>query len=95
MDEEEIVEMHAIIKGRVQGVFFRATTQEYAERMGITGTVRNVPDGTVEIFAQGPRDKLERFIEKLEGKSGPGMVVVLKNNFTIPTKKFSDFDIIF
>lgn len=46
----------------VQGVFFRANTIRQAERMGITGFVRNLPDGSVEAVAEGPRADLEGFV---------------------------------
>lgn len=51
------------IKGRVQGVFFRASARETAMKLGITGWVKNHPDGTVETVAEGERDALDRFIE--------------------------------
>jgi acylphosphatase len=44
---------HVIISGRVQGVFFRAETRRAAERIGVTGWVRNRPDGTVEAVFDG------------------------------------------
>lgn len=47
--------------GKVQGVFFRKHTKEVADRLSITGTVENKPDGTVEIFATGTTDALEQF----------------------------------
>jgi len=53
---------HAYVHGRVQGVFFRASTEETARSLGITGWVRNCPDGTVEIHAEGSRDRLDRLI---------------------------------
>ena len=51
------------ITGRVQGVFFRATAQEEAEKLGITGWARNEPDGSVAILAQGDAAPLEVFLE--------------------------------
>lgn len=48
-----------IVSGLVQGVGFRWTTQRVARSLGITGTVRNLPDGTVEIEAHGGLDALE------------------------------------
>lgn len=47
--------------GKVQGVFFRKHTKEVADRLSITGTVENKPDGTVEIYASGTTDALEQF----------------------------------
>lgn len=51
MDEKQV---RAIAKGKVQGVWFRRSTLEQAERLALKGTVRNLPDGSVEIVARGP-----------------------------------------
>jgi len=61
--------MHAIVHGLVQGVFFRDFTRHHAERLGLSGYVRNLPDGTVEVSAEGEREKLAELAEKL--KVGP------------------------
>lgn len=60
MPEERI---RILVRGRVQGVFFRASTQERAEELGLTGWVRNLADGTVEAVAEGSRDKLDKLVE--------------------------------
>ncbi|WP_428263598.1 acylphosphatase [Haliangium sp.] len=51
--------VHLRVTGRVQGVFYRATTQERAQSLGLTGWVSNKPDGSVELEAQGPKAKLD------------------------------------
>lgn len=48
-----------VVRGRVQGVFFRATTQQTARQLGLTGWVRNLPDGGVELIACGAPARLE------------------------------------
>jgi acylphosphatase len=53
--------MTVIYKGRVQGVGFRYTTRRVAAGFEITGVVRNLPDGSVELIAEGRRDELEAF----------------------------------
>lgn len=51
------------IKGKVQGVFYRATAKDFADDMGIKGWVRNLPDRNVEIRATGSKELLQRFID--------------------------------
>ena len=50
---------HAIISGRVQGVFFRMETKQAAQRYGVFGWVRNLPDGTVEAVFEGKKENIE------------------------------------
>jgi acylphosphatase len=54
--------VRAVVTGRVQGVFFRDSTRREADRAGIAGWVRNRPDGTVELHAEGPRDAVESLL---------------------------------
>jgi acylphosphatase len=60
---------HASITGRVQGVFFRAWTQEQADGLGVTGWVRNCPDGRVDAHIEGEQAAVEAMIEHL--RRGP------------------------
>lgn len=55
--------IHLYISGRVQGVFFRATTRDTAQELGITGWVKNLSDGRVEAVAEGCSSDLEEFVE--------------------------------
>jgi acylphosphatase len=57
--------LHVFIYGRVQGVYFREFTRRHADRLGIKGWVRNLRDGSVEVIAEGPKDKLEQLLERL------------------------------
>jgi acylphosphatase len=50
------------ISGRVQGVFYRASAQQEAMRLGLVGEIRNLPDGSVEVVVEGPRERIEEFI---------------------------------
>lgn len=54
--------VHLLIKGRVQGVFFRKFTHLKARELGLSGWVRNLPDGRVELVAEGDPECLQRFI---------------------------------
>lgn len=55
-------QIHCIVRGRVQGVFYRASTQREAKRLGVTGWVKNRPDGSVEIVAEGEDEALREFL---------------------------------
>lgn len=57
---------HIIFKGRVQGVGFRFQIKILADRMGVTGTVRNMYDGSVEVYVQGVENQLMNFFKGLE-----------------------------
>lgn len=58
-----MVRAHIYVSGIVQGVFFRATMREVARRNGVTGWVRNLPDGRVEAVLEGPEEAVKRVIE--------------------------------
>ncbi len=60
---------HAIISGRVQGVFFRMETKRAADRFGVLGWVKNRRDGTVEALFEGERDRVDAVLEWC--KEGP------------------------
>lgn len=57
---------HIIFKGRVQGVGFRFQVKILADRLGLTGTVRNMYDGSVEVYIQGNENQLMNFFKGLE-----------------------------
>ena len=64
-----IIARHASITGRVQGVFFRAWTQQQADALGVTGWVRNCPDGRVDVHVEGQDSAVEAMIDRL--RRGP------------------------
>jgi acylphosphatase len=63
------IRRRAIVHGHVQGVFFRDATREQAREHGVSGWVRNSPDGTVEAVLEGPHDAVQRMLQFLE--TGP------------------------
>lgn len=60
---DEPARVNVFVSGRVQGVFFRASTLEQAQRLGLTGWVKNLPDGSVEIVAEGSKPSLQSLID--------------------------------
>ncbi len=65
---------HGVISGRVQGVAYRYFAQRSALSLSISGWVRNLPDGRVEVLAEGEKADLEGFAERL--REGPRMALV-------------------
>ncbi len=65
---------HIIVSGIVQGVYFRYSTQKKALELGVTGWVRNLHDGGVEIVCEGGKDDVEELV-KWSGKGPPGAFV--------------------
>lgn len=57
---------HAVVSGRVQGVCFRYYTRQTAQRLELGGWVRNRDDGTVQVLAEGERERLEQLLEFLQ-----------------------------
>ena len=55
-------QVHLIISGKVQGVFYRASCEEVAQSLGLKGWVCNLPTGQVEVLAQGEKEKVEKLI---------------------------------
>ncbi|MEO0094915.1 MAG: acylphosphatase [candidate division WOR-3 bacterium] len=85
--------VHLYISGRVQGVFFRAHTQELAQKLGITGWVRNLDDGRVEVVAEGEETDLQKLIEWCwQGPIG-ARVDDVEIIYEEPTNEFGSFEI--
>jgi acylphosphatase len=85
--------IHLTVKGKVQGVFYRATAKDVAEGMHITGWVKNTDDGDVEIVATGSKDQLEKLVEWC--KKGPSKAIV--TNVIVENKEeehFKNFQVI-
>jgi acylphosphatase len=61
-----LIAKHIIFKGRVQGVGFRFTAHRIANRHSVAGFVRNLPDGTVEMLAQGTPDDVNECVRDIE-----------------------------
>lgn len=76
------VELHARFFGRVQGVGFRFSTAQAAKHLGLTGTVKNLEDGSVELVAQGSQDKLDALLNEIQEVIFPGFVTKLEKRFT-------------
>jgi acylphosphatase len=84
--------VHLFARGRVQGVFFRASTQKTAEGLGLTGWVKNCSDGSVEIHAEGDKGKWEELSEGCQ--QGPPSASVSDIDVDwVDAEGFSSFDV--
>jgi len=85
--------VNIVVCGSVQGVFFRANARKIAESLGLKGYAKNIPDGTVEVVAEGPEDKLKELIEYC--KKGPETAEVSKVDveFSDASNEFKGFEV--
>jgi len=86
-----MLETHEIIvRGKVQGVYYRATANRIARELGITGTARNMPDGTVLLIATGTPERLQQFRDWCWEGSENAVVTSVEAKL-IPLQEFEDF----
>ena len=85
--------IHLLIKGKVQGVFYRATAKEVADEIGLRGWVKNTEEGDVEAMVSGSEQELERYIKwAWEGPRRAKVTdVIISPN---PDADFTDFKIV-
>lgn len=91
MTEHE--QLHALVQGRVQGVNFRYFTLMRAEELGLTGWVRNLPDRSVEVVAEGPRHQLETLLAYLNQGPPASRVIGVDVEWREAAGQFRDFQI--
>lgn len=84
--------IHCFVSGRVQGVCFRMSTEQQAKILGLTGWVRNLSDGRVEVMASGESGLIDELQQWLS--HGPTMAKVINvESHNIDFQEFSDFSI--
>ena len=90
-------ELRIIIKvsGIVQGVFFRYTTLKVARKLNLSGYVKNMPNGSVFIEAEGPEDKLKELLKFVKVGPKNARVDQVEYEFTPPNYQFKGFDYFF
>jgi len=83
--------IQAVVRGRVQGVSFRYYTQREAQRLGVTGWVRNQPDGSVMTVAEATEDMLAAFIQFLHHGPPSARVTQVDLEWLPATGEFGNF----
>jgi acylphosphatase len=89
----EDCQLHAIIRGRVQGVSFRYYTLLRARELHVVGWVRNLPDGTVEVLAEGSQKQLDELAAFLNNGPVGARVDGVEINWQQATGQLTDFTI--
>ena len=82
------------IRGKVQGVFYRASTQQEAARRGLTGWVRNEPDGSVQAVVEGPEDQVDGFVRWCHRGPEAADVEAVDDRRSAATGEFDSFDVV-
>ena len=85
--------LHLIIEGKVQGVFYRASAMEKAVSLGLSGFVRNLSGGEVELVAEGRRENLDELISWCRIGPPNANVTDIKSTFSTPIGEFDNFHI--
>jgi acylphosphatase len=86
-------QLYAIVRGQVQGVNFRYSTQAQARRLGLSGWVRNRADGAVEVLAEGPRSQLDQLLEFLHHGPRAASVAEVQPAWRAATNSFREFEV--
>ncbi|MCL0053078.1 acylphosphatase [Dehalococcoidales bacterium] len=89
----DLVSLQAIVYGHVQGVFFRDFVSRRARELGLTGYVRNLPQGMVEVNAEGERKQLEQLIDYLKVGPPAAKVEKVETNWSEYSGSYSGFSI--
>ena len=88
-----VKQLVVVVRGRVQGVFFRAAVQREARRLGAVGWVRNRPDGAVEVAAEGDEDQLRELLAYCQRGPSAARVDGVETRWRSYTGEFADFRI--
>lgn len=85
--------VHVIVRGRVQGVYYRASARDYARRLNLTGWVRNCSDGGVELVAEGEQRQLEQLIAWCHQGPPAAAVTQVEVEWQTATGEFAGFGV--
>lgn len=83
--------LHVVVRGRVQGVYFRASARDRARQLGVTGWVRNCADGSVELVAEGTTERLAQLLTWCHGGPPGALVTDVEVRWQDATGEFVDF----
>ena len=84
---------HVYVSGQVQGVFFRDSTREKAEQLGLTGWVKNLPDGRVEALFEGSPEKVREMVQWCEEGPSHAAVEEVETEFDAAQGDLTGFEV--
>lgn len=87
--------VHVYYSGMVHGVGFRFTAEHIAHQLGVSGWVKNLPDGRVELLSEGEEKALKEFLGKIRNGPLKDYIQDVDISWSEPTGEFKDFDIRF
>jgi len=85
--------MHVFYSGRVQGVGFRITAEEVAQRLGIVGWIKNLRDGRVEVVAEAGEGTLQEFLDEIRTGPMKNFITQVELSWSNATETFDEFEI--
>ena len=86
--------IHLVVRGRVQGVYFRASAQREARQLGLTGWVKNRIDGAVELVAEGEEDQVKDFLAWSQQGPSTARVDKVETRWRSYTGEYPNFRIV-
>ena len=89
---EDVFQLTVRFSGQVQGVYFRATTEQISKEFSVTGRVKNLPDGRVWLFAEGEQSEVESFFSQIVEVRGRHITEMEKEE-SFGARQFQDFSI--
>jgi len=90
---EHTEQLHAVVQGRVQGVGFRVFVYEHANALDLTGWVRNLGDGSVEVLAEGTPARLASLLERLRKGPRGALVTHISDEWDNAKGEYSSFEV--
>ena len=93
MQDSDLQRAHVLVSGQVQGVFFRDSTRQKAEELGLAGWVKNTADGQVEALFEGPSGKVKEMVRWCEEGPQRASVENVDTNFESSGGDLEDFEV--
>ncbi len=90
-EQTTTIRLVALVRGRVQGVGFRAWVRSHALDLGLRGSARNLADGSVEVVAEGPVARCGALLDALRGPGAPGRVDEVDERSETPRGDMNSF----